>query len=57
MLELIRRIQEHSPAGSILIVEADEQFDFEAVRGISPANSRWDERSYPPAVIGIWRSP
>jgi 16S rRNA (guanine966-N2)-methyltransferase len=58
MLELIRRIQEHAPVGSILIVETDEQFDFELLRsGVSSGQDavEWDVRAYLPAVIGIWR--
>ncbi len=59
MLELIRRIQEHAPVASILIVEADESFDFELLRGAessSPHNGNWDVRVYPPAVVGVWRN-
>jgi 16S rRNA (guanine966-N2)-methyltransferase len=54
MLELIGRIQTSTPPGSILIVEADEQFDFSDLRD-NPAAGRWQIRTYPPAVIGIWR--
>jgi 16S rRNA (guanine966-N2)-methyltransferase len=56
MLELIGRIQDHAPPGSILIVEADEAFDFDLLRAReAQGKGRWDVRSYPPAVIGIWR--
>jgi 16S rRNA (guanine966-N2)-methyltransferase len=55
MLELIQRIQPHAPAGSILIVEADERFDFAVLQSDSAADGAWDIRTYPPAVIGIWR--
>jgi 16S rRNA (guanine966-N2)-methyltransferase len=57
ILELVRRIQEHAPPHSILIVEADEAFDFGLVRGAENEadKSRWDVRSYPPATVGIWR--
>ena len=57
MLDLIRRIQAHSPASSVLVVEADEQFDFGLLQGDSAATekSTWSFRTYPPAVIGICR--
>ena len=55
MLDLIGRIQEHAPAGSILIVEADEHFDFSLLRGDEANADNWDVRDYPPAVIGVWR--
>ncbi|HEX5470794.1 MAG TPA: RsmD family RNA methyltransferase [Lacipirellulaceae bacterium] len=58
MLELIERIQEHAPGGSILIVEADESFDLELVRGntlIKDRGGNWDVRVYAPAVVGVWR--
>ena len=32
MLDLIGRIRDHSPVGSILLVEADDPFDFELLR-------------------------
>lgn len=57
-LDLIHRIQEFAPAGSILIVEAEDGFDFELLRGggASTANrGTWDVRAYAPAVIGVWR--
>jgi 16S rRNA (guanine966-N2)-methyltransferase len=57
MLDLIHRIQEHWPPGSIMIVEADEPFDFEMLCGgaIGADAGTWDVRAYAPAVIGIWR--
>jgi 16S rRNA (guanine966-N2)-methyltransferase len=55
MLELIQRIQRHAPAGSILIVEADERFDFALLSQALSQVGSWDIRTYPPAVIGIWR--
>jgi 16S rRNA (guanine966-N2)-methyltransferase len=56
MLDLLHRIQTHAPAGSILIVEADDQADFEAIRGAAALSGTgsWDVRVYAPAVIGIW---
>ncbi len=58
MLDLIQRLQKHAPAGSILIVEADEPFDFDLLRHseCSGDSSRWDVRSYPPAIVGLWRA-
>ena len=55
MLELIGRIQAHAPAGSIVIVEGDEQFDFDLLRGEHAADAEWDVRAYSPAVVGVWR--
>jgi 16S rRNA (guanine966-N2)-methyltransferase len=56
MIELIRRIQTHAPAASILVIEADEQFDFQLLREMNAIDeSSWDVRNYPPATIGIWR--
>jgi 16S rRNA (guanine966-N2)-methyltransferase len=56
MMELIRRSQQHAPTGSILIVEADEQFDFALLRAEPSDSDNWNIRAYLPAVIGIWRS-
>jgi hypothetical protein len=56
MLELVRGIQTHAPPGSILIVEADEAFDFGLLRDVpAPRPGAWDVRTYPPAVVGLWR--
>jgi 16S rRNA (guanine966-N2)-methyltransferase len=60
MLELIQRIQQLAPPGSILIVEAEEPFDFELLRAGNPPVSSadmWDVRAYSPAVVGVWRKP
>jgi len=58
MLDLIGRVQSAAPPGSILIVEADEQFDFDVLRGAEGASgfASWDVRSYAPAVVGLWRN-
>lgn len=59
MLGLIGSLLEHAPSGSILIVEADERFDFALLPGGVRAEKRgpgWDVRTYPPAVIGVWRT-
>jgi hypothetical protein len=49
MLELVHGVMDHAPADSIIVVEADERFDFELLRG------EWDIRTYAPAVVGVWR--
>lgn len=57
MIDLITRVKTHSPAGSILVVEADEPFDFALLaeaNGSDPSGVL-DVRAYPPAVVGIWR--
>lgn len=59
MLDLIGRIRDHSPIGSILLVEADDRFDFELLRGdaTSVEYEAWDVRAYAPAVVGLRRDP
>jgi 16S rRNA (guanine966-N2)-methyltransferase len=49
MLELIRDVMVRSPEGSVMVVEADERFDFQQLEG------DWTLRTYPPAVVGVWR--
>jgi 16S rRNA (guanine966-N2)-methyltransferase len=58
MLELIHAIQDLAPAGSVLIIEADEHFDFDLLRRENARDEtpQWGIRAYPPAVIGIWRA-
>jgi hypothetical protein len=53
MLALIGRWVEAAPAGSQMVVEADERFDF----GLLKLPERWDVREYPPAVVGIFAEP
>jgi 16S rRNA (guanine966-N2)-methyltransferase len=55
MLELVGRIQQHVPPTSILIVEAEEGFDFGLVTSRHSDRNEWNIRAYAPAVIGIWR--
>jgi 16S rRNA (guanine966-N2)-methyltransferase len=57
MFDLVQRIQQHAPVGSILIVEAEEPFDFRSLYDDDRGGElqQWDVRSYPPAVIGLWR--
>jgi 16S rRNA (guanine966-N2)-methyltransferase len=56
MLELIGRVQEYAPPGSILVLEADEQSDFDSLLQDQPSSADWDRRVYSPAVVGIWRN-
>lgn len=51
MLELIGGLIEAAPAGSIVVVEADDRFDFSEL----PQPDTWDVREYPPAIIGLLR--
>jgi len=53
MLDLIRRIAAAAPAGSTLVIESDEQFNFDVLAGRD--RPEWDVRNYPPARVGIWR--
>jgi len=59
MLELIGAIKDQSPAGSTLVVEADERFDFETLPGNVAQDKKsagWDVRKYHPAFVGVWRT-
>jgi 16S rRNA (guanine966-N2)-methyltransferase len=49
MLELLNDIMKLAPAGSVLVVEADERFSFPLLEG------DWIVRTYLPAVVGVWR--
>jgi 16S rRNA (guanine966-N2)-methyltransferase len=51
MLDLIAGVIQAAPADSLVIVEADDRFDFLTL----PDPQAWDVRSYPPAVVGIYR--
>lgn len=46
---LLNRILELAPLGSLIVVEADEPFDF----GKLPRQNAWDVRSYAPAKVGL----
>lgn len=48
-LELIQRTIQYAPAKSLIVVEADERFDFDLLSG------DWNVRSYLPAVVGVCR--
>ena len=59
MLDLVHRVLEQAPAGSILVVEADSRFDFQLLPGGVAQHRReegWDVRTYLPAVVGVWRT-
>ena len=47
--QLIRKVWDDAPAGSVLVVESNELFDPQTLLSGFP----WDVRPYPPAVIGI----
>ncbi len=53
MLELIGGLMQPAPAGSMFVVESDARFDF----SLLPDAKAWDVRSYPPARVGIYRTP
>jgi len=59
MLLLITDVLKYAPPGSILMVEADERFDFDLLPGGVRKEKRgegWDVRTYYPAVVGVWRT-
>jgi 16S rRNA (guanine966-N2)-methyltransferase len=51
MLELIGKMLDSAPPGSTLVVESDDRFDHQGL----PQPEAWDVRSYPPAVVAIYR--
>jgi 16S rRNA G966 N2-methylase RsmD len=51
---LLGELTRVAPAESMVVVEADEQFDFGLLEAVSGPPA-WRVRSYPPAVIGVWR--
>lgn len=53
MLRLVERFHAAAPAGSRLVVEADERFDFARL----PDAAAWDVRQYLPAMVGIVTKP
>ncbi len=53
MIELIERLVTNSPPTSVIVVEADERFDFRLL----PRPAEWSLREYPPAVVGILEIP
>ena len=58
MLMLIDAILKHAPPESMLVVEADQRFDFSILPGRVKehrSESGWDVREYAPAVVGVLR--
>ena len=53
MLDLLGGLIERVPAESIVVVECDARFDPSTL----PGPDAWDVRSYPPAVVGVYRKP
>ncbi|MCE9547270.1 MAG: RsmD family RNA methyltransferase [Planctomycetia bacterium] len=51
MAELISGCVEAAPAGSVVVVESPEAFDFATL----PGNLEWDSRAYQPARLAIYR--
>lgn len=49
MLSLIENWVTKAPPGSLIVVEADERFDFAALAPLG----EWDVRAYLPAMVGI----
>jgi 16S rRNA (guanine966-N2)-methyltransferase len=54
MIELITAIMNAAPAASVVVVEADERFDF-SLLPTGDVGRAWDVRPYAPAVVGVWR--
>ncbi len=50
MLWLVESFVSFAPRGSLIVVEADENFDV----GALPRHDEWDVRQYLPAVVAIW---
>ncbi|MBC8352609.1 MAG: RsmD family RNA methyltransferase [Planctomycetes bacterium] len=50
MLALISNMCDTAPISSLILVEADERFDF----GLLPDADAWDVRTYAPAVVGLY---
>lgn len=57
MLDLVALLERHAPAESLIVVEADERFDFAKLGVVKQAraDTGWDVRTYTPAVVGVWR--
>jgi 16S rRNA (guanine(966)-N(2))-methyltransferase RsmD len=51
VLELLRGMIAVAPLKSVFAVESDERFDFKLL----PTPDAWDVRTYPPAVVGVFR--
>lgn len=60
MLSLIGALLERAPAESMLVIEADERFDFTLLPGHVKqhrSETGWDVRRYSPAMVGVWHVP
>ncbi len=58
MLSLIQTLHDAAPVDSVLVIEADERFDFSLLPGEVKqhrSESGWDVRAYSPAVVGVLR--
>lgn len=53
MLDLLGCLIERAPPESIAVVECDARFDPSTLS----ESDAWDVRSYPPAVVGVYRKP
>jgi 16S rRNA (guanine966-N2)-methyltransferase len=56
MTGMVEQLVRHAPVGSVLVVEADQRFDFNRLPGGVQAERRepgWDVRGYSPAVVGL----
>jgi len=51
MLDLLTGLTQAAPGESIFVVEADGRFEVQRL----PDSQAWDVRTYPPAVVGIFR--
>jgi 16S rRNA (guanine966-N2)-methyltransferase len=49
MLQLLTRIEQLAPPRSVIVVEADERFNFALLGNLND----WDIREYSPAVVGL----
>lgn len=57
MLDLITRVRRFAPPDSLLVVEAEEPFNFDVLRQTADSDQNdegWDIRTYLPAIVGIW---
>lgn len=49
MKQLIQTVIRQAPENSLLVLEANQEFDLSNL----PDRDQWDVRTYPPAVVGI----
>lgn len=57
MLALVQNVLDAAPGESIVVVEADERFDFDRLPTATAdgAAVAWDVRTYLPAIVGVGR--